>query len=208
MDAQAATGRTIWQREIDWERQASSRRKFVKYYVAPSALVMLIVLVAAGPWEMLGVLILTGLFGLLLGAYVELQNFNRRRLHTLRVIDGELVLEHNKQRVLIRNVQRFTTEMTSIQSTTYAAGTQVDGAMEAAAARFLVKLDEIRRGRLTDTSHDWIHFVWPLMKEEELETVRAAIEPELPVDWIDPDSFNANVEDGIGNVPPEQRHLL
>jgi hypothetical protein len=198
-------GRVIWERSIDWDLQAKRRRQFVRFFIAPALLAMLIALVAGGVWPMLGVLIVVLLFGLLLGAWIELSNLNRRRFRTLRVTDGELVLDNVKQRVPIRQVQRFTTEMIEIGSTTYAGGTTVDSSVEAGAARFLIRLDEIRRGRFTDTSHDWIDFKWPLMTPDQLEEVRAAIEPELAVNWIEPESFVAEVEDGIGNEPLEQR---
>ncbi len=51
----------------------------------------------------------------------------------------------------------------------------------------------------------WIEFKWPLMPADQLQQVRAAIEPELPVAWTEPESFEARVEDGIGNVPLEER---
>ncbi len=85
----------IWERTIDWDLQAKRRRQFVRFFVAPAFLAMLIALVAGGVWEMLGVLIVALLFGLLVRAWIELRNLNRRRFRTLRVIDGELALEHS-----------------------------------------------------------------------------------------------------------------
>lgn len=183
----------IWERTVDWELQAKRRRQFVRFFVGPALLALLIALVVGGVWSMLGVLIVALLSGLLVGAWIELRNLNRRRFRALRVVDGELVLDDVKQRVPIRQVQRFTTQMMEIGSTTYAGGTTVDSSIEAGAARFLIKLDEIRRGRFTDTSHDWIDFKWPLMTADQLEEVRAAIEPELPVAWIDPKEFTTKV---------------
>ncbi len=198
-------GRVIWQRTIDWDLQSKRRRQFVQFFVAPAFIAMLIALVAGGVWSMLGVLIFAALFGLLVGAWIELRNLNRRRFRALRVIDGELVLDNFKRRVPIRQVQRFTTEMMTIESTTYAGGSTVKGSMGVGAARFLIRLDETRRGRFADTSHDWIDFKWPLMPPDQLQQVRSAIEPELPVAWTEPENFEARVEDGIGNVPLEER---
>ncbi len=205
MSTEISQGRVIWERTIDWNLQAKRRRQFVRFFVGPALLALLIALVVGGVWAMLGVLIVALLAGLLVGAWIELSNLNRRRFRTLRVIDGELVLDNVKQRVPIRQVQRFTTQMMEIGSTTSAGGTTVDSSIAAGGARFLIKLDEIRRGRLTDTSHDWIDFKWPLMTPDQLEEVRAAIEPELPVAWTDPEEFMAKVEDGVGNVPLEER---
>ncbi|MBK8295441.1 MAG: hypothetical protein IPK93_12020 [Solirubrobacterales bacterium] len=205
MPTEINRGRVIWERTIDWDLQAKRRRQFVRLFVGPAVLALMIALVFGGVGAMLGVLIVALLLGLLVGTWIELRNVNRRRFRTLRVIDGELVLDNVKQRVPIRQVQRFTTQMMAIESTTYAGGTAVDSSIAAGGARFLIKLDEIRRGRLTDTSHDWIDFKWPLMTPDQLEVVRAAIEPELPVAWTDPEEFMARVEDGIGNVPLEER---
>ena len=207
MSTELSQGRVIWERSIDWDLQAKRRRQFVQFFVAPALLAMLIALVAGGVGSMLGVFIVAALFGLLLGGWIELRNVNRRRFRTLRVIDGELALDNVKQRVPIRQVQRFTTQMMEIGSTTAAGGTTVDSSIAAGGARFLIKLDEIRRGRLTDTSHDWIDFKWPLMTPDQLEEVRAAIEPELPVPWTDPQRFMDKVEDGVGNDPLEGHRL-
>ncbi len=208
MKTELSQGRVIWEREIDWGLQAKRRRQFVQFFVAPALTAMLIALVAGGVWSMLGVLIFAALLGLLVGGLIELRNLNRRRFGTLRVIDGELALDNFKRRVPIRQVQRFTTEMVTIDSTTNTGGSTVRSSMQAGAARFLIKLDQTRRGRFSDTSHDWIDFKWPLMPPDQLDGVRAAIEPELPVAWTDPESFQARVEDGIGNLPPEERGQL
>ncbi len=205
MSREAIQGRVIWEREVDWDLQAKRRRQFVQFFVAPAFVAMLIALVAGGVWSMLGVLIFAALLGLLVGGLIELRNLNRRRFRTLRVVDGELVLDNFKRRVPIRQVQRFTTEMVEIESTTNTGGSTVRSSVAAGAARFLVKLDETRHGRFSATSHDWIDFKWPLMPPDQLQEVREAIEPELPVTWIDPEDFQATVEDGIGNVPPEVR---
>jgi hypothetical protein len=193
-------GVVIWTRAVDRELQARRRRRFLAWWIGPTVVLAAVMLLIYGPGEMSGILLVSALFGGLLYGYFELRNFQRRQNLEIRLVGEELV--SGKVRIPVRNVQRFTTQMTAITGFANAGGTVVSSSASAGTARFLVKLDEIREGRFTRTSHDWLDFLWPLMPEEELAGVRAAIEPHLPVAWTPPEHFRDVVEDGIGNLPP------
>lgn len=162
-------GRIIWTRVIDWEAQRARRQKFLRFYVGPSVAALVVALLVGGFWAMLGVLIFLGLVGLLLGAWVEMTNFNLRSNRELRVEGRELVL--GKRRIELDRVRCFTTHMRTASTM---VGGSYDASSEVGVAVFFLPDGQ------TDLSGKEIDLVWPKLEESELEPIREALEAELP----------------------------
>ena len=96
----------IWHREIDHEQHARRNQRFLRWYVIPLAVVLVVVAVAVDPWSALGILILFGGIGGLAYTWLWLTNRNERANPVLWTADGRLHINTAKS-VVIADVERY-----------------------------------------------------------------------------------------------------
>lgn len=181
----------VWRRAIDREAQARRWRKLGLFYAVPVAIALCAGLLLGGTGAFLGLLILLGLFGLLLVAWIALIGHNARMNPEIVLDDGALVL--GRRRVRIDEVEAWTTVMTKA-STSVGAPNRMSHSFWLAKALFRVPV--VRDGRRAtrpdgEPAFEVVAFVWPSMSDAALDTVRVALEPHLPGPWLPPDAFRA-----------------
>ena len=141
-------------------------RRFTRWYAIPVAVLVVAVAAWSGIGPAAGVLILFGGIGLLLFAWVWLTGRNRRTNPEV-TFDGQ-VLAWARQRVPVDQISWFTTLQTtstiSIDATTH-------GTAHFGVARF----------HLADGQT--VEFTWTDLPDEELDTLRQALDAVIPADW-------------------------
>ncbi len=96
----------IWNREIDHEKQARRNQRFLRWFVIPLVVVLIVVAIAVDPMSALGVLILVGGIGGLAYAWLWLTNRNERANPVLWTEDGRLHISTTTS-VVIAEVERY-----------------------------------------------------------------------------------------------------
>ncbi len=96
----------IWHREIDHQQQARRNQRFLRWYVIPLAVVLVVVAVVVDVWSALGMLILFGGFGGLAYLWLWLTNRNERANPVLWTVDGRLHIS-TATSVVIAEVERY-----------------------------------------------------------------------------------------------------
>lgn len=175
-------GEVLWTRDIDWDAQRERRIKLAKFYGGPFGLALVLALVLGGFGAFLGVLIAGGLFGLLIVGWVEAKNHNLRSNRELRVTDGTIVAGGHT--IPIADVERFTTYMTSIESTTATYVGPMSSAVSAGAAEF--ELTPVPGGSRRPKPP---RILWLQMPDEDLASVKEALETVLPDRWQELEMF-------------------
>jgi hypothetical protein len=163
----------IWQRTIDSTKQKLRVDRFVLFFVLPVAVIAVVMALVAGPASALGLLIATGLFGLLLWLWVFLTNVNERQNATIRLVDGVLIC--GQRRVNASSVASFTTYSSKLSGPFI-----LHNALSI--VLYHSKRMQIDTGnvvfRMSDGST--AHLMWPSMPPEQINGVREAIERVLP----------------------------
>lgn len=173
-------GVAVWHRTIDREAQGRRWRKLGLLYALPAAIALLAGLLLGGMGPFFGLLILLGLFGLLLAAWIVLIGHNEGMNAEIVLEDGALVL--GRRRVRVDEVEGWTTVMTKA-STSVGAPNQVSQSYSL--AKVLFRVPVVRNGQRATRpdggpAFDLVEFAWPSMSVEELERIRVALEPHLP----------------------------
>ncbi|MEZ5215793.1 MAG: hypothetical protein R2715_04150 [Ilumatobacteraceae bacterium] len=104
-------GRTIWRRDTDDEGSRRRMRLFVRWYVIPLVVILVVVAVASDPWNALGVLILFGSIGALLWFWIWGTGRNRRTNPEV-AFDGTSLM-WGRLAVPVAQVERYTTYRSS-----------------------------------------------------------------------------------------------
>ncbi|MGD9935603.1 MAG: hypothetical protein AB7T37_18045 [Dehalococcoidia bacterium] len=162
----------IWRRSYDSSVHNRRWKRFGLWYCAPVFLVLAAMAIFMGPWEALGLFILVGGFGILVAGWIFFKNLGQRMNPEIR-FDGEAVL-WARLRVPLADVQRYSTFMSSVDGPPAFVG---DSAVQ---VRNSVDIGVVRFG-LPD--HKEVEFKWPELPEDELDGLRAALDPLLPGRW-------------------------
>jgi hypothetical protein len=174
----------LWRRTIDVDAQRRRWRKLALFYGLPSGIALLAGAAIGGMGAFLGLLILLGLFGLLLAAWIVLIGHNLRANPEIVLDDG--FLRAGRRQVRVDEVEAWTTAMIKA-STSVGAPNQVSHSFSLAKVLFRIPVHRNgRRARRPDggPAFDVLGFVWPSMTAEELETIRIALEPHVPGPYV------------------------
>jgi membrane-associated phospholipid phosphatase len=166
-----ATGTVVWRRRVDEGRYQRRMQRFWRFYVAPVALLIVVVAILAGVGAAAGLLILLGAIGALLFVWFWLDGRNERANPTVTLEAGQL--RWAKRRVPIDQVTRFNTyqDSTSVEVGRGSMGSGVTASATLGTARFvLVDGTEVR-------------FAWVGLDDRQLAELRTALEEVLPGRW-------------------------
>ena len=189
-------GMVIWTRRVDEQAQRRRRNTFLKWFVAPAALAIVITGLLAGVGGALGMLILLGGFGLLLGGWVWANNLQLRQNRELRLLsDGQLAIgKHQNRRTFdLGSVERWTTQIGTFRTTTPIPTSSVSVSGSTPTAEVILRYpnltDDGRVGTQADggAAFRLESFFWLQMPQEELDEVRAVLERHIDGPWVDPD---------------------
>jgi len=166
--------RVIWERTVDHDKIRQRTERFRKRFFIPAAVVLLIVLVFAGWQNAIGALIVVGMVGLTWSTAVRFQSLSDGANPVMVVKNGRLVL--GELEIIIEDVKRFTTMATSIQTSLLGRYSRVQ------LGKAVFRMD------VPGTKRDpkLIEFGWPNMDDAGIDTVKAALLPELPDKWVEP----------------------
>ncbi len=166
--------RVIWERTVDHEKIQLRSERFRNRFFIPATLVLLVVLIFAGWQNALGVLILVSMVGLTWRSTVRYQSLSDAANPVMTVNNDRLIL--GEVEVILEDVKRFTTMATSIQTSLLGKYSRVQ------LGKAVFRLD------VPGTKRDpkLIEFGWPNMDDAGIETVKAALQPELPDKWVEP----------------------
>lgn len=166
--------RVIWERTVDQDKIRQRTDRFRKRFYPPAAIILLAVLIFAGWQNALGVLLVLGLIGLAWGNTVRFQSLSDAANPIMTVGNGRLTL--GERSIIIEDVKRFTTIATSMQTSLLGRHSRIQ------LGKAIFRMD------VPGTKRDpqLVEFGWPNMDEEGIESVRAALEPELEGKWVEP----------------------
>ncbi len=173
---------TIWERSINHERIAARNRRATRWFLVPSLSAAVLGFWAGGVGLGVALVLASGFLASLLAMFVMSSNRNERMNPSLETDNGDLVL--GVLRVPMKKVECFTTYMGSARTNVGSAAGEPtgDGAPVAKVMLRFVDGD----GGLAETV-----FGWPKMSAEELESVRTAIESQLPGQWLSEPEYNS-----------------
>lgn len=160
----------VWERKSDSAGAARRWSRFGLFFGIPAALGLVIAAAFGGFGPFLGVLIVVVLAGLLVGGGIFFRNLGSRMNPTITREGDELVWA--RRRVPIAQVTQWSTFMGSVAMAMPSPGF---GAMSAKSDMGYVRF------RTTDGSDT--EFAFPHLTPAELETLRAALTPHLPLPW-------------------------
>ncbi|MFK8022471.1 MAG: hypothetical protein AB8G26_00800 [Ilumatobacter sp.] len=178
------SGQAIWQREIESDRIANRWRKFLLFFVAPTAAVLVIGLLVGGVGAFLGLGILLGLFGLLLWGLVFFKNLGAKQNATIERHGNELVC--GRRRIDLTRVESWTTQTADVDwgvSSQILFGNPMAG--NAITARLVFRLAELdehgHRGVRPDggAAYELVGLAWAEMPADHLDRLRQAIAPHI-----------------------------
>lgn len=151
-------GTIIWKRHYDKASQDKRMKRFRFFYLIPATISIVLMAILEGIYSALGLLIVFGLFGSLLFAWLWMIGYNKRMHPTVVENDGYLCM--GRQNVPMNQVMSFSTYITSSR-------------------------DKVAMGCVTFLLSDRkeIHFKWPTLEKEQLDTLRVALENVLPGKW-------------------------
>lgn len=193
---QQTDGMVIWTRRVDEEAQRRRRRTFLKWYVAPAALAIVITGLLAGIGGALGMLILLGLFGLLVGGWVWAHNLQLRQNRELRLLpDGHLTIGKNQTRKTfdLGSVERWTTKIGTFRTSISVPTSSVPVSGTTPTAEVILRYPDLTDDGQVGVRHDGgaafriEAFFWLQMPQEELDEVRAVLERHIDAPWVEPD---------------------
>ncbi len=165
-----ATGTIIWKRHYDEVAQKKRIKRFYVFFLFPAALSIVLMAIFKSIGEASGLLILLGLFGLLLFGWIWMMGVNLRMNPTV-IEDGEY-LYCGRNKVAKNEVMAFSTYMSSVSfSYSNSHGGMSSSSMGIGCVTFL----------LSDRQE--IDFKWPAIEQEQLDTLREALDPILPGKW-------------------------
>ncbi len=164
----------VWERTIDRAQQATRWRRLLTWYVAPVAVVAVVFAVALDPWSALGLLILTGLFGLVLVIWVLTINLNERSGAVIR-FDGRH-LQFRQLRIDTHAVRSYTT---------------YGGEFRGPIPYYSSLLYGTRRPKIDTGNAEFLmsdgtkaEMMWPNMPHDQVDGVRQALDRVLPGKWM------------------------
>ena len=160
-------GRTIWRRDTDDEGSRRRMRLFVRWYVIPLVVILVVVAVASDPWNALGVLILFGSIGALLWFWIWGTGRNRRTNPEV-AFDGTSLM-WGRLAVPVAQVERYTTYRSS--STIHIDAT-TRGTAHFAVAEFSM------------TEGKPVEFRWADLSDADLASLRVALDTVLPGRYV------------------------
>lgn len=181
-----ARGTVIWTRPIDHEAIARNKQRFLRWYVLPSIALALLALVLGGPGQMLGVLILLGLFGLLLFVGVWAVGVTKRQNPEIR-LDGQTLVLGNK-RIDLTDLESWTV----FQSTGFnAVSDSPSGGLSSVVLFRFPDYHEGERGVRMDggAAFRTESIGWANMPESDLMGVRESIAPHMPAPYVEHERF-------------------
>lgn len=189
VDGAGRAGRVIWRREVEDDRIAGRWSKFLRFYVAPTAVVLLIGLIVGGAGTLFGMAILFGLFGLMLGALVWFKNLGAKQNETI-VLDGD-DLVFGRRRLDLRRVESWTTRADDVD---WGVGSQLlfgnamaGNSITAQVVFRLAVVDEHgRRGVRADggAAFELVRLAWAEMPGDHLERLRHTIAPHIRAPYV------------------------
>ena len=179
-----ADPQVVWRRSFDEHARGRRRRKLLLWYGLPGAVVLAVGFALGGTGPFLGLLILLGLFGLLLFAWMELLSHNERMNPEVRIEGDTLVV--GRRRVNIDHAEAWSTAMAT-QTTSVGAPSHSTSRFQL--AKVLIRVPVMRDGvRATrpdgGQAFDVVGFAWPAMNADELEELRVALAPHLDAPWV------------------------
>jgi hypothetical protein len=163
------TGTIIWKRHYDKASQNKRMKRFCVFYLIPATICIVLMAILKDIYSALGLLIILGLFGLLLFAWLWMIGFNLRMHPTVVEDDGYLCM--GRQKVPIDQVMSFSTYMSSVSYSSYGTHSRTRSSIGLGCVTFL----------LSDRKE--IDFKWPALEKEQLDTLRVALEQVLPGKW-------------------------
>ena len=180
-------GHVVWRRPFDPEARGRRRRKLLLGYGLPFVLALAVGYAVGGTGALLGLAILLGLFGLLLVAWVELISHNERMNPEIRIDGDSLVV--GRKRVRIADAEAWTTVM---RKQTTSVGAPNTTSHRCTLARLRFRIPVVRDGeRVTrpdgGPAFEVVGFAWPAMGADQLDGIRAALEPHLSAPYVPAD---------------------
>ncbi len=166
--------RVIWERVIDHDKIEHRNDRFRRRFFIPATLSVVGAFVLAGWQNAIGVLLVVGMVGLVWGSTVRYQSLNDAANPTMVVDQGRLRV--GEREVILEDVRRFTTLATSMQTSLLGKHSRIH------IGKAVFRMNEPGGRR----DPDLIEIGWPNMTADGVETVRAALEPELPGKWVEP----------------------
>jgi len=192
VDGAGSAGQVIWQREIEHDRIAGRWRKFLLFYGAPSAAMLVIGLFVGGVGPFLGLAILLGLFGLMLGALVFFKNLGTKQNATIALDDQDLVF--GRRRIDLRRVESWTTRTDDADwgvgsMTVFGDATAGNGITAQVVFRLAVVNEHGHRGVRSDggAAFELVRLAWAEMPGDHLERLQHAIAPYIDAPYVSPD---------------------
>ena len=189
-------GTVIWTRRVDEQAQRRRRNTFLKWFVAPAALAIVVTGFVAGVGGALGMLILLGGFGLLVGGWVWANNLQLRQNRVLRLLpNGHLAVgKHQTRRTFdLGSVERWTTKIGTFRTMTMVPTSSVPVTGTTPTAEVILRYPDLTDDGRVGTRADGgaafrlEAFFWLQMPQEELDEVRAVLERHIDGPWVDPD---------------------
>ena len=177
----------IWTREFDESENTERWRKLGLYYGVPVVIALLLGLVLGGFGAFLGILILTGMFGLLVGGIVFFRNISAKQGGTI-VKDGD-ELVWGQRRVDLTRVDAWATRASKedwgVADQAF-FGNPMAG--DAITARVIFRLAVAQPDG--GPAHEKIVLQWAMMPPDHLDRLRDSIAPHVPAPLVDPDELN------------------
>lgn len=180
----------IWERTIDHARIAQRRQRFKRWFVLPAAAIVVIVLVAAGPANAFGAMIVLGLLCGIIGSWVHVSSLSDQANPTMVLRDGSIVM--GSRSVRVDDVKKYTTALISKQTSVLGKRSRIS------IAKAVFRLDDPTNAKRS--APQIVEFGWPNMGEAGIATVEDALDAVLPGRWVPPADLIAAHE-----LPPPRR---
>jgi hypothetical protein len=185
-------GLIVWQRQIDRDAGRRRWRKLGAWYAAPAAAVTAITWLAGSGAIAVGLAICFALLGGVAALWVSVLGQAEVLNPEIRLVGGRL--RDGTTSVVVADIEAWTTR----RSGQFSVANGLRFPAPIALAEFRVTSDRLTSDRPVDDGvgaadgsatpgPTIVTFPWPEMAAEELDGVRAALEPHIHAPWVPPD---------------------
>lgn len=182
-------GLVVWQRQIDRDAGRRRWRKLGGWFAAPAAAVTAITWLAGGAAIAVGLAICFALLGGVAAAWVSVLGRAEVLNPEIRLVDGRL--RDGTTSVVVADIEAWTTR----RSGQFSVANGLRFPAPIALAEFRVGTEaavdtgvgEPDGSAAPEPGPVVVTFPWPEMTADELDGVRAALEPHIPAPWVPPD---------------------
>jgi hypothetical protein len=190
VSGRSSDGLIMWQRQVD---RAADRRRWRKLgirFAAPAAAITAVASLSGGAGVAVGLAICFAVLGAVATFWISVLGQAQGLNPEIRLIDGRL-RDCTTTSVVVADIEAWTTRRSGQFSV--ANGLRFPAPIAVAEFRVTWTPDEAvgHADGSAAPSPTIVRFPWPEMAAEELDGVRAALEPHIPVPWVPPDRLGS-----------------